>query len=66
MTTKYQVLSALINADAELRGDPSGYHHVLVDVVGEIARDRGSPQELVDAIYELIAYSFVAAPDPDA
>jgi hypothetical protein len=62
MPTKYKILSALIDADAVLRGDPGGYHHVLVDVVDEIARAHASQQELVDALYDLIASSFV---EPD-
>ncbi len=65
MPTKYKILSALIDADAELRGDPSGYHHVLVDVVDEIAKPHASQQALVDALYDLVALSFVEPDDED-
>ncbi len=47
------------------RAVPSGYHHVLVDVVDEIAKPHASQQALVDALYDLVALSFVEPDDED-
>lgn len=64
MPTRYEILSALIESDSELRGDPNGYHHVVVDVVDELARQgSASRQELIDVLYDLIARSFVPSTD---
>lgn len=60
MATKYEVLAALIEADHDRWGsDDLGLHHVIKGVVGVIAQTHGSEEELADAVYELIADSYV-------
>ncbi len=60
MATKYEVLASLIEADHERwGGDDMGLHHVIGGVVGVISKTHGSEEELADAIYELIADSYV-------
>ena len=60
MATKYDVLASLIDADHDRwGGDDMGLHHVVSGVVGLISQTHGSEEDLADAIYDLIADSYV-------
>lgn len=66
MATKYDVLAKLIERDAEAhKHDQAGNYKVLLAVVKEISEPHASEDELVDALYDLIAECFVGD-SPDA
>lgn len=63
MASKYEVLSALVDAQADQWGDDAGWHHTIVGVINQISTSHGSEEALADSIYDLIADSAVASDD---
>lgn len=60
MTTKYEILSALIDSQAEQHEDAVGWHYVLMGVMRDLQDNSTgviADEELADAIYDRIATS---------
>jgi hypothetical protein len=64
-TTKYDLLSALIDAQAAESRDEAGWHHILGAVVGIISETHGSEEALADSLFDYIADSVVVKNDDD-
>lgn len=58
-TTKYDLLAALIDAQAKEERDEAGWHHVLGAVVGILSETHGSEEALSEAVFDYIADSVV-------
>lgn len=59
MPDRYEILAALVDANADALGDQAGYHHVVVGILRDLhdweAGRYSSDEDLANAVYDRIA-----------
>jgi hypothetical protein len=65
MATKYQLLSALIEAESDNRADDVGWHWVLMGVVNRLGETHGSEEALAEELFTFISDSVLPDEDDD-